>query len=574
MKRLLAHLIEPSSTAGKILKTVSGRTQWSDLRVQDATDVDWSTPPTNGQLLLWDSTEQKFNPANPPAGYSDEQAQDAVAALLAAGSHTGISFAYDDAGNKLSATVTGGGGGGSSVGSASTLDSLVLGDAPWGFWKTGDATSIPDASPNGRNLTITGTAPTYTNSSPLAANNDALLWPDGAGYARAAVTAPDSAGTFVTFLNLPAFPSTATPLFSRATTVGTAANSQFEVSVGTDGRVRFYVYDTSNTERNLYSSALTVGQWYLVACSIGANGMKLRINKTTVDSISGSTALYTGGSQTPTLRAAGYTALGTKPVKTWRTAYFSSQLSDAKTDAYYDAVYPSGSTGGGSGGSGGTLLVDYTSGTPTIPSGTAANTIIFMKPPPVSTWNFAGASALPSGWTRRGITSETFSANGMTATLATGQGWLYPMPSPDGTLEVGIYTGTYVGTMQGGLLADASGNGVGSVYYNAPAGQLAILMSGWNYGSSYILAESATPTYPVRMRVRKNGTSYFVSISHDGGTTWSGETAYTAWGGTPTQIFIGSAYQSGSMTVAYAKWTPVGGGGAKGYWDGSAYVPF
>ena len=42
--------------------------------------------------------------------YTDEQAQDAVAAALAAGTHTGIAFNYDDTNNKISATVSGGGG--------------------------------------------------------------------------------------------------------------------------------------------------------------------------------------------------------------------------------------------------------------------------------------------------------------------------------------------------------------------------------------------------------------------------------------------------------------------------------
>lgn len=38
--------------------------------------------------------------------YTDEQAQDAFAALVAAGTHSGISFVYNDAGNAISATVT------------------------------------------------------------------------------------------------------------------------------------------------------------------------------------------------------------------------------------------------------------------------------------------------------------------------------------------------------------------------------------------------------------------------------------------------------------------------------------
>jgi hypothetical protein len=41
-----------------------------------------------------------------PAAYTDEQAQDATAALLAAGTHSGITFNYNDAGNAIDATVT------------------------------------------------------------------------------------------------------------------------------------------------------------------------------------------------------------------------------------------------------------------------------------------------------------------------------------------------------------------------------------------------------------------------------------------------------------------------------------
>jgi len=38
--------------------------------------------------------------------YTDERAQDAIAAALAAGTHSGISFTYNDAGNAISATIT------------------------------------------------------------------------------------------------------------------------------------------------------------------------------------------------------------------------------------------------------------------------------------------------------------------------------------------------------------------------------------------------------------------------------------------------------------------------------------
>jgi hypothetical protein len=45
--------------------------------------------------------------------YTNEDAQDAIASLLAAGTHTGITYTYDDANNKINSVVTAGGGGSS-----------------------------------------------------------------------------------------------------------------------------------------------------------------------------------------------------------------------------------------------------------------------------------------------------------------------------------------------------------------------------------------------------------------------------------------------------------------------------
>jgi hypothetical protein len=42
------------------------------------------------------------------SGYSDEQAQDAAAAMITAGSHVGVTTAYDDALNTITFTATGG----------------------------------------------------------------------------------------------------------------------------------------------------------------------------------------------------------------------------------------------------------------------------------------------------------------------------------------------------------------------------------------------------------------------------------------------------------------------------------
>jgi hypothetical protein len=53
--------------------------------------------------------------------YTNEDAQDTIAALLAAGTHAGITFAYNDAAGTLSATVTAGAGGNIDGGTATSI---------------------------------------------------------------------------------------------------------------------------------------------------------------------------------------------------------------------------------------------------------------------------------------------------------------------------------------------------------------------------------------------------------------------------------------------------------------------
>lgn len=123
---------------------------WDELDLEVLTgefsalsDVDFSTPPTDGQFISWNDTTHKLVPVDAPAGmttemaqdivgamviagtgitvdyndgtgtieiisnvtqYTDEKAQDAAAALLNAGTHVGISLNYNDAGDALSIT--------------------------------------------------------------------------------------------------------------------------------------------------------------------------------------------------------------------------------------------------------------------------------------------------------------------------------------------------------------------------------------------------------------------------------------------------------------------------------------
>ena len=76
-----------------------------------------------GQYIDWNATSGGASIKNKPsipAPYTDEQVRLAVAAMLAAGTQTGISFTYDDTHGKLSTTVTASGSGGSGGSSSIT----------------------------------------------------------------------------------------------------------------------------------------------------------------------------------------------------------------------------------------------------------------------------------------------------------------------------------------------------------------------------------------------------------------------------------------------------------------------
>ena len=156
----MAALIVPNSTAfyyandTQILSVYDDNlVSWFDIDVGAISalsfatlpDVDWSTPPTDGQIFEWDTTSSKLIPVDKPtparsteqfqddvgamgvdgtgstftyddtAGtirwdvtitqYTDELAQDAMGAAFAAGTHVGVTATYDDAGNFISLEI-------------------------------------------------------------------------------------------------------------------------------------------------------------------------------------------------------------------------------------------------------------------------------------------------------------------------------------------------------------------------------------------------------------------------------------------------------------------------------------
>jgi hypothetical protein len=71
----------------------------TSLQFRTMPDVDWTTPPTDGQVFIYDLATDKMIPSDFPAGYSDEDTMDAMDAAFSAGTHVGITITYDDVGN-------------------------------------------------------------------------------------------------------------------------------------------------------------------------------------------------------------------------------------------------------------------------------------------------------------------------------------------------------------------------------------------------------------------------------------------------------------------------------------------
>lgn len=106
--------------------------------------------------------------------YTNEQAQDTVAAMLVNGTHTGISFAYDDVNAKINATATGGGTGGTTGATGPA--------GPQG--PTGLAGSPGPAGPSGSGVgpALLGEVVMATNSSAFTSTSVSQDW---AGFSKA-----------------------------------------------------------------------------------------------------------------------------------------------------------------------------------------------------------------------------------------------------------------------------------------------------------------------------------------------------------------------------------------------------
>lgn len=92
------------ASTGALTGTVSSI---SNHAVSGLSDVNISSP-TNGQVLVYNTSNSRFQNQDPAAVYTDEDAQDAAAVMITSATHTNITVAYDDATNTLAFSTTAG----------------------------------------------------------------------------------------------------------------------------------------------------------------------------------------------------------------------------------------------------------------------------------------------------------------------------------------------------------------------------------------------------------------------------------------------------------------------------------
>lgn len=216
---------------------------------------------------------------------NSEQIQDTAAALFSAGSHTGVTFTYDDAGNRINATVTGGGGGGiTDDGTAPRVVAYSAAAQARPTWRgpviwQGDVTAIglPTNMVPGKDWTqdfgartdgaryFDGVTPDYAyvaDSSTLRSPTSAITL---AGFWRPHVNTTQDGGIWgKTGNNIGRSMSYG---FCRRDTTD-ARNVRFRLGLTTAGNV---LIDPSNL-----TTALAMDTWFFVACT-WSSGAALRM---------------------------------------------------------------------------------------------------------------------------------------------------------------------------------------------------------------------------------------------------------------------------------------------------------
>jgi hypothetical protein len=197
-----------------------------------------------------------------------------------------------------------------------------------------------DVSGNARHLNVvSGAAPSATSGAPGTLTPTAAEWGASAGFVRTTYTqGSTTTGTFDFWLWFAAAPAATLSLATMSPTSG-SNGCCFYTELLTTGKVRFGIWQGAFV--NIDSpSALSTSTWHHIIGSIGAAGMKLRVDKSTL-----ATAVQTAAAA-PAVTAfelhSQYNGASnveqTGAIKMAHAAFYNAQLSDARTDAHFDAA--------------------------------------------------------------------------------------------------------------------------------------------------------------------------------------------------------------------------------------------
>ena len=247
--------------------------------------------------------------------YTDEKAQDAVATMFANGTHTNITFTYDDANNSISASATGGGGGGGGstydlTGSNNTSNQAII--------------TLSDAEGNDDNIEIIGSGDTT------------VAWDAANSRITLSSTAPvqsdwDATSGQAQILNKPSIPSAYTLPTAAAGTLGgikVGANLSIDVDGVLSANAGAYTLPTAAAGT---LGGIKVGS----GLSIDGNGVLTATGGSTVPQIQdlqGSTASL-AADVTAELNITGYKAYSLFKITTSAEAWVRVYVDDASRDA-------------------------------------------------------------------------------------------------------------------------------------------------------------------------------------------------------------------------------------------------
>ena len=247
--------------------------------------------------------------------YTDEKAQDAIATMFANGTHTNITFTYDDANNSISASAQGGGGGGGTtydlLGTSTTSNNAII--------------RLRDALNNDDDIEITGS------------NGTSVTWDGANNKITLSSTAPvqpdwDATSGLGQILNKPSIPSAYTLPIATAGAIGgirVGANLSIDPSTGVlDANPGSYTLPTADATT---LGGIKVGS----GLSIDGNGVLTATGGSTVPQIqdlSGTTSSLADDASAE-LNITGYKAYSLFKITTDAGAWVRVYVDDASRDA-------------------------------------------------------------------------------------------------------------------------------------------------------------------------------------------------------------------------------------------------